>query len=77
MSEITFTKLATISQEERGKKYIETAIDDFIADIIHKYQWEELNSYGYSERNFGIVDELGMTRELILKTLEQKLDIAY
>ena len=30
MSELTFTKLATMSQEKRGKKYIETAVDDFI-----------------------------------------------
>lgn len=77
MSELTFTTLATMSQEERGKKYIETAIDDFIADIIHQYQWDELNSYGFSERSFGIVDELGMTQELILETLERKLDISY
>lgn len=77
MNKLTFTKLATMSQEERGKKYIETAIDDFIADIIHQYQWGELNSYGFSERSFGIVDELGMTQELILETLERKLDISY
>lgn len=77
MSELTFTTLATMSQEERGKKYIETAVDDFIADITHQYQWGELNSYGHSERNFGIVDELGMAREIILETLERKLDISY
>lgn len=77
MTEMTFKILATMSQEERGKKYIETAIDDFIADIIHQYQWGELNHYGFSERSFGIVDELGMTQERILETLERKLDISY
>lgn len=77
MTEITFKTLATMSQEERGRAYIETAIDDFIADIIHQYQWGELDHYGYSERSFGIVDELGMTQEIILETLERKLDISY
>ena len=77
MNKLTFTKLATMSQEERSRKYIETAVDDFIADIIHQYQWGELKSYGHSERNFDIVDDLDMTEMLILETLECKLDIPY